>query len=112
MSSISVCPGKWVFVTVCKDYGSKGKLIKMRAVKRDKMKPLEEDSSVEVGYWPDAAVPNKGCTKVAVANEGSCEPIPPSARPPAPPAPPRLLTRGCSLQHVGLQPPVLCGCSH
>ena len=23
-----------------------------------------------------------------------------------------LLTRGCSLQHVGLQPPVLCGCSH
>ena len=29
-----------------------------------------------------------------------------------PPRPPRLLTRGCSLQHVGLQPPVLCGCSH
>ena len=70
VSSISVCPGEWVFVTVGPNTGEKGSLIKMRAANREERRPLTVDSSVGVGYYPDAAVPNKGCTKVAVANEG------------------------------------------
>jgi len=70
---VSVCADRGLLFVVTKDDPNLGHVLVYKAASRSEdgnVNPPEFLTKVEVGYGPDMARPNSGCTMLAVANEG------------------------------------------